>query len=52
MNTTRVNVDRERQEPLVLELPELTAGDQITFAVEGCLNNGYSFEQDVYIIGF
>ena len=52
MNTARVNVDRERQEPLVLELPELTAGDQITFAVEGCLNNGYSFEQDVYIIGF
>lgn len=47
-----VNVDRERQEPLVLEVPELKSGDRITFAVEGRLNNGYSFEQDVYIMGF
>ena len=52
MNIDGVDVERERQEPLVLELPELTAGDQITFAVEGCLNNGYSFEQDVYVMGF
>ena len=52
MNILGVDVERERQEPLVLELPELMTGDRITFVVEGCLNNGYSFEQDVYDIGF
>ena len=52
MNIFGVEVERERHEPLVLELPELKIGDQITFVVEGCLNNGYSFEQDVYVKGF
>ena len=52
MNIDGVDVERERQEPLVLEIPELKTGDRITFAVEGCLDNGYSFEQDVYDIGF
>ncbi len=52
MNIDGVDVERERQEPLVLEIPELKSGDRITFAVEGQLNNGYSFEQDVYHMGF
>lgn len=52
MIVVSVDVDAVRQEPLVLEIPELTAGERITFAVEGQLNNGYSFKQDVYDIGF
>ena len=30
----------------------LQAGDRIILTVEGELNNGYSFEQDVYVKGF
>ena len=46
-----INVDRERLEALVLEIPGLKDWDRITFVVEGQLSNGYSFENDVYAMG-
>jgi transcriptional regulator with XRE-family HTH domain len=42
----------ERFEPMEFVVPELQAGDRIVLTVEGELNNGYSFEKDVYIIAF
>ena len=40
----------ERFEPMEFVVPELQAGDQIVLTVEGELNNGYSFEKDLYNI--
>ena len=52
-NLKELSMLLERSEPLELDVPGLEEGERIEFAVEGALNNGYTFskELDSYIIG-